>query len=386
MKKELLFCLSCIMLCLSCNQSGILEDTYAISGEASTKNVENLKPRIKGFVLRGDGDNSVGKRNFFDDPNTSDYNFGSYVDAIIVQAEWASLQLTQSSGITENNIIDQALAALRKWNAANPENKLSLKIRVFAGIHSPAWVSDVTGGCMVYYKHGAHGILPFFWNKAKFRPLWENFQLKLAERYDNDPLVREIAISGAMTHNAETMWRNPGDDKERPDNKTNIQVLRENGLTVVKDKSALKWQVNAAANAWKKTRLGMALNMWKDYENNWVSEPRFVDELISHCLNTCGSQVILGNNSIGLSDVETDDSNDPSDVLYYLKKANGDKNAHIYVQTETVADDIHRAINYAANNLAAKMAELPKLKSMDKYQIDYLKKLPMQRARQNLKK
>jgi hypothetical protein len=353
--------------------------------EPEVKSVDqSLKPRIKGFVLRGDADGYPGFRNHFDDPNTSEYDFGRHVDGIVVQVEWAHLQPEPWGEIVENSIIDQAIAAIEQWNSNQPDHPLYIKLRVFSGIYAPAWVADTTNGFMVYYKNGKEGMLPKYWWANRYRPLWEDLQLKLAAKYDEVDIIREVAVSGVMTHNAETMWRNPG-DLSRPDGRANIDVMQENGLTMAKDEAALKWQIDAMSAVWKKTHIALAMNMWKDYENNWAAKPAFVEDLIEHMLEVCGTRAVIGNNSIGLADTTNDDANDPGDVLYYLKQAFETSGAKIYIQTETVADRIHEAILYGQQNIGAEMAELPKLKAMAKYDTNYLSGSLMQDARMKLK-
>ncbi len=43
------------------------------------------------------------------------------VDATLVFAEWADLQPEKFGPIVENNIVDQALEAVSKWNKNHPE-------------------------------------------------------------------------------------------------------------------------------------------------------------------------------------------------------------------------------------------------------------------------
>ncbi|MGI2258033.1 hypothetical protein [Shewanella sp. GXUN23E] len=337
------------------------------------------KDRITGFVLRGDTSGAVGQRNHFDNPNGA--NWGTSVDGIVVQVEWAHLQTTKDGEITSNNVIDQAITAVTQWNDAHPNNKLGIKLRVFAGIYSPAWVGKETGQFYAQYKNGKEGYLPFFWKSKLFRPLWNTFQTKLAAKYDGNPLIREVAVSGCMTHNAETMWRNPNDNN-RDDGRKNIDIMRDNGLTLAKDENCLEWEIRIAANKWKNTHIGMAYNMWKDYENGWALKPEFVNSLMDYCLAQAPGRCVLGNNSLGLADIGDETSR--NDVTYYLRQKGGAGNP-IYIQTETVADDIHVAINHGADRLHAAMAELPKLSAMAKVSPTYLQGTNMQDARQNLK-
>lgn len=387
MRKDKWFIAGLIFLFLAaCCEKGQMKEAELVIDPIFKKELKNteVKPRLKGFVLRGDADGHPGNRNHFDNPNTSEYNFGNDVDGLVVQVEWAHLQPDPSGEIIENNIIDQAIEAVILWNETHPENPLAIKLRVFSGIYAPAWVVEATNGFMVYYKNGKAGMLPKYWWANRYRPLWEDLQNKLAAQYDHLDIIREVAVSGVMTHNAETMWRNPG-DMNRPDGRSNIEVMMENGLTITKDEKALKWQITAAANAWQKTHIALAMNMWKDYENNWAAKPAFVEELIEHTISVCGARGIVGNNSIGVSDAEQDDAYNNGDVLYYLREAYETKGANIYVQTETIADDIHQAIKYGQEIIGAEMAELPKLKAMNKYSRDYLSGTDMQNARSDLK-
>lgn len=338
----------------------------------------DAKNRLEGFVLRGDHNGTVGLRNHFDNPNGS--SWANHVDGIVVQAEWAHLQPTKNGAIRSSNVLDDAIAAVTTWNNAHPANKLGIKLRVFAGIYSPAWVGLETGQFFAQYKNGKQGNMPFFWKARKFRPLWSNFQTKLGAKYDNHPLLREVAVSGCMTHNAETMWRNPRDNN-RPDGKTNIQIMRNNGLTLRKDENCLKWQIRVAAKKWPKTHIGMAYNMWQDYENGNAKKPAFVNSLMDYCLQQAPGRCILGNNSLGLTDIG--DENDRNDVTYHLRRK-GNAGNPIYIQTETVATNIHRAINHGADRLHGAMAELPKLKAMNKVSPTYLQSNSMQDARLNL--
>ncbi|ACA87915.1 hypothetical protein [Shewanella woodyi] len=339
----------------------------------------DAKDRLEGFVLRGDHSGTVGERNHFDNPNGS--TWARHVDGIVVQAEWAHLQPNKDGAIRANNVIDQAISAVTTWNNANPSNKLGIKLRVFAGIYSPGWVGDETGEFFAQYKNGKEGYMPFFWKAKKFRPLWSNFQTKLAAKYDSHPLLREVAVSGCMTHNAETMWRNPRDNS-RDDGKKNIDIMRDNGLTLLKDENCLKWQIRVAASKWPKTHIGMAYNMWQDYENGNAKKPEFVNTLMDYCIERAPGRCILGNNSLGVSDIG--DENKTTDVTYYLRQK-GDAGNLIYVQTETVATDIHLAIDHGADRLHAAMAELPKLKALNKVSATYLQSDDMQDARLNLK-
>ncbi|EOD77640.1 hypothetical protein D515_03642 [Grimontia indica] len=380
------------------------------------------KERITGFVLRGDVDGSVNNftsdRNGYDDPyqlvsvETSDGQIeqkpiGEYIDGLVVQVEWRHLQKEEAGPITENNVIDQAIARVNEWNN-DPEttNTLGIKLRVFSGVFSPKWLTyhwhkgkyklkncekgqnataEEMCGVRAYFKNNKQGIIPSHW-KLSFRTHWRDLQEKLADKYDNVPVIRELAVSGCMTHHAETMWRNKG-DYNRPDGKHNVQALLNGGMTLESDKSCLRWQIKVAAKKWDNTPIAMAYNMWNDYEvvNDeliWTTKPQFTKELMDKCIEEADTNCILGNNSLGLNDIG--DENNTDDVTYYLKEF-GDAGHHIYVQTETTIDHQWVALNHAADVLNAQMGELPKIKAMNKESPTFLTGSNMQNARNNLK-
>lgn len=386
---------------------GLLADEVVVPG----------KDRLTGFVLRGDVsgaiNGSTSNRNGFDDPTTEidveisqgnieKQSIGHYVDGLVVQVEWKHLQTTAGGEITESNEIEKAVQAIEDWNAANT-NQLGLKIRVFAGVYSPKWLTHKDDGKLrncengknatktevcglkVYFKNNKQGILPSYW-KPSFRTAWEDFQTKLAAKYDVKSVVQEIAVSGCMTHHAETMWRNKG-DYNRPDGRHNIEAMMDVGLTLKEDKECLEWQIEVAANKWPNTYIGMAYNMWNNYkiendELKWTPGKKFTNELMQKCIDEAGSFCVLGNNSLGISDIGDEES--MGDVTYYLKSY-GTAGHNIYVQTETKIDKQYQALNHAANILSAKMGELPTIKAMNKASTTFLSGTNMQNARSNLK-
>jgi len=346
-------------------------------------NSAEAKPKLEGFVLRGDADGAPGYRSHFDNPNGSEW--AEHVDGIVVTVEWADLQKSMDGDIEDNNTIDKALKAIRTYNRKKAKNKkLFIKLRVFAGIYSPLWVGEDpnVGSLDVDYKNSKQGTLPKFWTSA-FQNHWKKFQKKLAERYDKKALILDVALSGCMTHNAETMWRNYGSN-----NGTTIEDLKYAGLKQSKDEQCLLNQLTIAAYAWKKTNISMALNSWKEYDKpknskgSYPTNPKFIQKMVNKCKKKLGKRCIVGNNSVGLASISKDEARNSDKALYYVNHyANS-----TYIQTTTVADNIHKAIDYARVYAHASMAELPKLKALDKYDSEYLGSTSMQNIRTALKK
>src|SRR5262249_60210863 len=66
--------------------------------------------------------------------------------ALVIIASWKQLQPTPTSEIGEHNVIDQALADVRAYNARNPAKPLAVKLRVWGGFEGPAWALQPRGG------------------------------------------------------------------------------------------------------------------------------------------------------------------------------------------------------------------------------------------------
>lgn len=338
------------------------------------------KPKLEGFVLRGDPvSGAPGKRSHFDNPRGSDW--AAYVDGIVVTAEWADLQEKKDGKIKNRNIIDQAIRAVSKYNERHDkEDWIYIKLRILSGIYSPKWVGKSVGKMKVDFKNAKQGDLPYFWT-SKFQTHWKKFQNKLAKKYDNESLILDVALSGCMTHNAETMWRNYGTT-----NDTSIEDLKRKGLTQDADEACLLNQIDIAENAWKKTNISMAINGWKAYDlpkikGKYQNKVSFANEMVKHCKDLLGKRCIVGNNSVGLDTATSNEHTKSDKALQYVAGYSNDT----YVQTQTKAEEIYTAINYATNRLHATMAELPRLRDMKKVSEDFLSSALMQDARKKLK-
>jgi hypothetical protein len=115
---------------------------------------------------------------------------------------WAELQEVPGGAITPENPIDRAIADVRAWNAANPQHPEVLKVRIQAGIHSPAWAMNLGGPCAQvkgdpYF--GVGGCTPRFWT-GQFAAAFYQFEGgELAARYDRVPEIAEVIIARNMT-------------------------------------------------------------------------------------------------------------------------------------------------------------------------------------------
>jgi hypothetical protein len=123
-----------------------------------------------------------------------------YVASVIL-VTWEQLQPT--NGTTLNTTaIESGLAAIASYNTAHPGHTMVGKLRVFAGLNTPAWALAIDGGPVTATINGTTGSLAKFWT-ADYATAWTNLQTQLAAVYDKDARIGEVAVSGCSSRTAE---------------------------------------------------------------------------------------------------------------------------------------------------------------------------------------
>jgi hypothetical protein len=121
--------------------------------------------------------------------------------ASVIMVTWAQLQPTNGSSVN-TSAIESGLASIAAYNTAHPGHTMVGKLRVFAGINSPAWALAIDGGPVTATINGTTGSLAKFWT-PDYATAWTNLQNQLAAIYDKDPRIGEVAVSGCSSRTAE---------------------------------------------------------------------------------------------------------------------------------------------------------------------------------------
>jgi hypothetical protein len=121
--------------------------------------------------------------------------------ASVIMVTWAQLQPTNGSSVN-TSAIESGLSAIAAYNTAHPGHTMVGKLRVFAGINSPAWALVIDGGPVTATINGTTGSLAKFWT-VDYATAWTNLQNQLAAIYDKDPRIGEVAVSGCSSRTAE---------------------------------------------------------------------------------------------------------------------------------------------------------------------------------------
>jgi hypothetical protein len=122
---------------------------------------------------------------------------------IVVNQTWA--QLEPGTGVFDFSTLDASLAAVAAYNAQHGDAPLGVRLRVFAAYAAPAWAKALDGppiNVPAKPPGNAGGTLGQWW-KAGYRSAWSGLQSALAARYDDNPVLREVAVSSCSSLTAE---------------------------------------------------------------------------------------------------------------------------------------------------------------------------------------
>jgi hypothetical protein len=260
------------------------------------------------------------------------------LQGIVIIATWRSLQPT-ADGLAENNEIDRGLAAVRQYNAANPDAPLAAKLRVFGGYYAPTWAMDESGG-QIHVIHtnianrSSPRILGHVWSQA-YRTRWAKLQQLLAAKYDAEPLIHEVAVTSCMMTTAE-----PFSIDSHP---LAIDPLHQAGLGDAVWQDCLSHIVDDYA-PWTTTRFETALNPFQKMDGGGphpVQDGDFTVSWMQDCRRRAGDRCVFDNH-----DLTTPDNMHPQMQKVY--EAMRDSGAEVEFQTFVPAPpDLPAVIRHA---------------------------------------
>jgi hypothetical protein len=225
-----------------------------------------VKPLIRGLVDRGAS------------PPAAD------LDATSVNVPWSALEPT-SAVLAPDNPIDQAIAAS---GGCTP-----LRIRVLAGVNTPAWVLAQTGSISVTNPYdGVTGIAGPFWSDT-YGELYDSLEAALAAKYDGDPDIAEFVVSRCALFYPEPFLLGTS----VPSNRTALLAA---GYSTQLDQNCQQEEIDTAGKDWTYTRIGVSFN---PYQVLPATGPPSVDEayteqMMAYCRYTLGPRCVLENDSI----------------------------------------------------------------------------------------
>jgi hypothetical protein len=184
-----------------------------------------------------------------------------------------------------------------------------------------------------------------FWTAA-FGQAYQDFENKLAAKYDAVLEIREVTMSRCTTIYDEPFLRQTSDP-------ATVANFWNAGYSVAADKLCQEQQIQAHA-VWRHTRSDLAFNPFEEIfsaTQHGVDEP-FTEQMMSYCRQVLGARCILENNSLRMSSMGTN-----YDQMYAAMKLRG---PNIAFQTATMGKIGSLTITLSkAASLYAASVELP---------------------------
>jgi len=218
------------------------------------------------------------------DPSTLD-NYAGAFNGIVVNESWS--QLEPSPGVEQWAPLDQSLAAVAAWNTAHPSTPLGVKLRIFAGRSAPAWVTAQSGTVTIDV-HARQVTVGKWWTQP-FEAAWHAFQLALAQRYDPNPLVRQVSVSSCSSSTGE-----PFVVSGAPISQANLMAA---GWSPQAQEQCLSGALSDYAG-WKHTPITFAFN---PIPTSNGPDATYMDQLMTECAASAshgGPECIMGNNDL----------------------------------------------------------------------------------------
>jgi hypothetical protein len=125
------------------------------------------------------------------------------LSGIVVNQTWA--QLEPAPGQFDFTTLDESLAAVEAYNGQHPGAPLGVRLRVFAAYAAPEWAKTLDGTPITVPANlpsDTGGTLGQWW-KPGYRSAWAGLQQALADRYDSNSVLREVAVSSCSSLTAE---------------------------------------------------------------------------------------------------------------------------------------------------------------------------------------
>jgi hypothetical protein len=242
----------------------------AVTSPSACSPVSGTKPLIRGLVDRG----AV--------PPATDLQASS------VNVDWSALE-PSGPGLVANNPIDQAIAAA----GCTP-----LRIRVLAGIATPAWVLADTGSVSVTNPYSdTPGTAGLFWT-SEYAYWYDNLESELAAKYDSVPNVDEFVVSRCALFYPEPFILGTSIA-------SNDTALLAAGYTESADQQCLLEEIDTAAQDWHTTRIGVSFNPYQTLaaasnSNGYTTgvDEAYTEQVMAYCRNELGPRCVLENDSI----------------------------------------------------------------------------------------
>jgi hypothetical protein len=209
--------------------------------------------------------------------------FADSFTGIVVNVQWDQLQPNGPDPLPDDNQIDQDLAMVTAYNSQHPTAPLQVKPRVYGGFVAPTWAQSIGGSPIVItdIQHSRSGTVGRWWTQA-YITAWRQLQRKLAQRYDRNPLIHEVAVTSCASATDEPFVNFDS---------SGIAEIQAAGYADVAQEDCLLGAVKDYL-AWKRTSIDFTFNPFHEFDGgkNQVNNQFTIDVMRkcaaegAHCL------------------------------------------------------------------------------------------------------
>ena len=214
--------------------------------------------------------------------------YAGIFSGIAVNVAW--WQVEPTPGVLVTTEIDRALADIRAYNQRNPQHPLAARLRVWPGTTAPDWAKRIGGDPVHILHRGLPITVGRYWTPA-YRAAWRDLQTKLAARYDDEPLVREVAVESgsSMTDEPFIIPGDPLSDRNLLAAGFTDQAYRETLMGAMEDYAG-----------WKKTDVEYPFSPYRAIGSGRpVPDLNFTFSVMQAFRHALGPRAILSNHGLG---------------------------------------------------------------------------------------
>jgi len=214
-------------------------------------------------------------------------SYAGVFGGITINITWEQLEPSPGTLVTKE--IDRVLDDIRAYNRRNPKHPIGARLRVWPGPNAPAWAKHLGGDPVKILHRNMPITVGRFWSKP-YRNAWRDLQMRLATRYDSEPLIREAANSSGSSITDEPFIL-PGDSNS-------IANLRTAGFTDSLYKACLMESVDDYAG-WKTTCIEYPFNPYREIDSGRPkNDMAFTLSVMQRWRRMLGPRGILSNHAL----------------------------------------------------------------------------------------
>lgn len=263
------------------NPSGAVTSASATLTIAPSVASTKAKPLIDGLIDKGVQAPYDASQSFPVTPTSELAGYATAFSGTVLNLTWSQLEPTE--GGFDFAPLDADLASVSAYNAANPAQPLKAKLRVWGGFTAPQWAKALDGTPIAVpgdtNRPDAASLGRYWMND--YEQQWTDLQNALAKRYDQDPLLSEVAVSSCNTETDEPFVMT----------ETDIQALLAAGWTSADQQQCLDGAL-AGYSAWKHTAVDFTFNGFSDVSSTGTRSPD--DAVTADIMSQCASAEITG--------------------------------------------------------------------------------------------